>query len=130
MDHGLEVIPISSYRRLPPNGPQMHVAVVEERKGVGWGVALVAGWMLLIVAIVAHDWVQTVGSIRSLPPVERAQIYERALGDTESSCTTPAAGEGALHEHCLHQAEYLVLFPECDSRCQNLAQAILPHARR
>ena len=130
MDHGLEVIPISSYRRASPAGARTHVSVVQERKGGGWGVALVAGWMLLIVAIVAHDWVQTVGSIRSLPPAERARIYERALGDTETSCTTPEAGAGALHDHCLHQAEYLVLFPECDSRCQNLAQAILPHARR
>jgi len=130
MNHGLDIIPISSYRHLPPGGPQAHVAVFEERKGAGGRVALVAGWMLLIVAIVAHSWVQTTASIRGLPPAERAQIYQRTLSETEAACTTPEAGAGALHDHCLRQAEFLGLFPECDGRCQQLAQAILPHARR
>ena len=130
MDHGLEIIPISSYTRPLPDGPRTHVAVVEERKGAGWGVALVMGWMLLIVAIVAHSWVQTVRSIRALPAAERTSIYERTLKDAESACTTPDASAGALRDHCLRQAEILVLFPECDVRCQTLVQTILPHARR
>jgi hypothetical protein len=130
MDHGLKVIPISSYRRPLPAGQRTHVAFLEERQGAGWGGALVAGWMLLIVAIVAHDWVQNVGSIRSLPPAERARLYERSLGETEAACTTPGARAGALHDHCRGQAELLVLFPECDGRCQKLAEAILPHQRR
>jgi hypothetical protein len=130
MNHGLDIIPISSYRHVPPGGPRAHVAVVEERKGSGRGVALVMGWLLLIVAIVAHSWVQTVRSIRALPAAERTSIYERTLKDAESACTTPEADEGALHDHCVGQAEFLVLFPECDVRCQRLAQSILPHARR
>jgi hypothetical protein len=130
MDHGLDIVPISSYRHVPPDGPKTHVAVVQERRGSGRGVALVMGWMLLLVAIVAHSWVQAIRSIRALPPAERTSLYERAFNDTESSCTTREASGGALHDHCLRQAEFLVLFPECDVRCQRLAQTILPHARR
>jgi hypothetical protein len=129
MDHGLEIIPISSCRTLPA-GPRTHVAFLEERKGAGWGGALLAGWMLLIVAIAAHDWVQNLGSIRGLPPAERARSYARALAETEATCTTPEAPAGALHDHCIGQAERLILFPECDGRCQRIAEAILPHARR
>ena len=130
MDHGLEIIPISSHRRLLPTGPRTHVAFLEERKGAGWGGALVVGWMLLIVAMVAHDWVQSVGSIRGLPPAERGRIYQRSLGEAEAACTTPEARGGALHDHCVGQADFLILFPECDGRCQRLAEAILPHAPR
>jgi hypothetical protein len=130
MNHGLEIIPVSSYRRPLPAGPRTHVAFLEERKGAGWGGALLAGWMLLIVVIAAHDWVRNVESIRGLRPAERAQIFERALADAEATCTTPEARAGALHEHCRGQAERLVLFPECDGRCQRVAAAILPHARR
>jgi hypothetical protein len=130
MDHGLEIIPISSYGGRLPTGLRTHVALLEERKGAGGSVTLVAGWMLLIVAIAAHGWVQNVGSLRRLPPAERAPIYQRALGDAEATCTTPQARSGALHDHCTGQAELLALFPECDGRCQRLVEAILPHGRR
>ena len=130
MNHGLEIIPISSCRRPLPAAPRTHVAFLAERKGAGWGGALLAGWMLLIVAIAAHDWVQDVGNIRALPRAERARIYERSLGEAEVTCATPEARAGALHDHCAGQAKFLVLFPECDGRCQRLAEAILPHAPR
>jgi hypothetical protein len=129
MDHGLEIIPISSCRALPA-GPRTHIAFLEERKGAGWGGALLAGWMLLIVVVAAHDWVQNLGSIRGLPPAERAQSYARSFAEVEATCTTPEARAGTLHDHCIGQAERLILFPECDGRCQRIAEAILPHARR
>jgi hypothetical protein len=130
MDHGLEIIPISSHGRPLSAGLRTHVALLEERKGAGWGVTLVAGWMLLIVAIAAHGWVQNIGNVRRLAPAERAPIYERSLGEAEVACTTPEARTGALRDQCLGQAELLTLFPECDGRCQRLVEAILPHARR
>jgi hypothetical protein len=73
VNHGLEILPISSPHHPVTGGARTHVAFLEERKGAGWGGALVAGWMFLIVAIVAHDWVQNVGNIRGLPPAERAR---------------------------------------------------------
>ena len=84
--------------------------------------------MLLLVAIAAHDWVQNLGSIRGLPPAERGRSYERSLAETEATCTTSEAQAGALHDHCIGQAERLILFPECDARCQRLTEAILPHS--
>jgi hypothetical protein len=130
MNHGLEIIPISSYRSRSAVHQPTYPVLVEARRGAGMRVALVAGWMLLIVAIVAHSWVQNVGSIRDLPPAERTQTYQRALNEAEIDCATPAASEGALREHCLHQAEFLVLFPECDGHCQQVAKSIFPRARR
>jgi hypothetical protein len=130
MNHGLEIIPISSYRSRSPDRPPAYPVLVAARTDAGMRVALVAGWMLLIVAIVAHSWVQNVGSIRDLPPAQRTQTYQRALSEAEVDCATPAASGGALHEHCLHQAEFLVLFPECDGHCQQVAKSIFPRARR
>jgi hypothetical protein len=130
VNHGLEIIPISSHRSPLPAGPRTHVAFLEERRGAGWGGALVAGWMLLIVVIAAHDWAQNVASIRGLAPAERARIYARSLAEAEADCTTPEARAGALHDHCVGQAELLILFPECEGGCQGLAEAILPHPRR
>ena len=129
MDHGLEIIPISSCRPCAA-GPRAHVALLEERKGAGWGGAFLAGWMLLLVAVAAHGWVQNIRSIRSLSPAERVGTFERSLSKAEAACMTPEAGAGSLHDRCLRQAELLILFPECDARCQRLAEAILPHARR
>jgi hypothetical protein len=128
VNHGLEIIPISSHRHPLPVGPRTHVAFLEERKGAGWGGALVAGWMLLIVAIAAHDWVQNIGSIRGLPAAERARSYERSLAEAEAACMTSEARAGGLHDHCVGQAQFLILFPECDGRCQRLTEAILPHS--
>ncbi len=129
MDHGLEIIPISSYRPRPA-APRTHVALLKERNGAGWGGALLAGWMLLIVAIAAHGWVQSISWIRDLSPAERARTFERSLSEAEAACTTREARAGALHARCLGQAELLILFPECDARCQRLAETILPHSRR
>jgi hypothetical protein len=130
VNHGLDIVPISSHRQPLPVGPRTHVAFLEERNGAGWGGALLAGWMLLLVAITAHDWVQNVGIIWGLAPAERARTYRRSLAEAEAVCTTPGARAGALRDHCIGQAELLILFPECDGRCQRLAEAILPHARR
>ncbi len=130
MNHGLEIIPISSYRRPSSDPVRTHPPVVEERKGAGGVLALVVAVVLVVVAAVALSRARTVESIHDLPLAARTGIYARALDDVESLCALPEAGAGALHDHCLNQAEFLVLFPECDGRCQRLTQAILPRARR
>jgi hypothetical protein len=130
MDHGIDIIPISAYRRAPPAGVRAQPARVETRKGGGFGLAIAAAAGLLFVASVALSRAQTVGSIAGLPPTERTAIYQRALDDAEAACAIPTARTGALADHCRSQAEFLILFPECDARCQRIAAAILPHARR
>jgi len=128
MDRTLNVIPISSRRRPAHPAAQPVVAVAAAPRRV-WALALVAAAVALGAAIVLTQ-VRTVGSIRGLPPAQREALYRRALEDAGNACATPEARAGALREHCVRQAEFLRLFPECDGRCQTLTWSILPHARR
>jgi hypothetical protein len=95
-----------------------------------WWALLVVGAGLALVAVVAVSRAQLVRSVRSLPAADRTALYHRTVTDVESTCTAPEAREGALRDHCLRQAEFLTLFPDCDARCQQLAASVLPHARR
>jgi hypothetical protein len=158
MDHGLEIIPIfskkgtpkgslrspaaeqrraeavvahaTSHRRAPASGARPQSAAAAHRKRRGWGLPLAAAAGLLLIAMLALARAPGAGSVQGLPPDERAALYERTLADTESSCAMPDARAGALRDHCLRQAEFLVLFPECDRDCRQLTSAILPHATR
>jgi hypothetical protein len=130
MDHGLEIIPISSHRRAATIGARPQSTAAARQKRRGWGLPLAAAGGLLFIAIAALSRAEGAGSIQSLPPQERSTLYERTLADTESSCALPDSRTGALHDHCLRQAEFLVLFPECDGGCRQLTGAILPHATR
>ena len=134
MDQRMNVIPISS--RFPRGsvlspGPGPRAAVASDPPARrGWGVALAFGAVLVLAASMTVSRVQTIGSIRSLPPAERGALYQRTMDDMAAACVTPDARAGALREHCLQQAEFLRLFTECDGRCQKVTAAILPHARR
>jgi hypothetical protein len=126
----MDIIPISSHRRaVPVRGVPASAATVSTRPG-RWSFALTIGAALLIVGGVAVSRVQTIGSIRGLPQAERAALYHRTFDDAASDCVTADARAGALRDHCVGQAEFLQLFPECDVRCQKLTASILPHARR
>jgi hypothetical protein len=91
---------------------------------VGLGVAL------LILALAAGTHSRTQADIRALSSGDRARIFGRALEDMKTTCADVAQVDGALRDHCRAQAEFLRLFPECDSTCQSSAAAALPHARR
>jgi hypothetical protein len=132
MDQMTNVIPISSRsprRPMPSLHPATHPSAPEPARR-SWGLALVVGATLVLAASIAVSRVQTIGSIRNLPRAERGALYQRTMDDTAAACVSPDARGGAVREHCLRQAEFLRLFPECDGRCQTLTAAILPHARR
>ena len=127
MNRVADVIPIGSRRRVPlprrlPNG--------KWSVRHPWGVAglVVAG--LVFVAAVAVTTGDPGANIRDLPAGARAPLYQRALEDVKSACALPAAHQGALRQHCLRQAQFLTLFPECDAACQRTAASVLPHAHR
>lgn len=84
---------------------------------------------LAFVAFVAFSRAQLLKSVRELPGADRSALYQRTLTDVDA-CRAPEAHDGALRDHCLRQAEFLTLFPDCDARCQQLAASVLPHARR
>ncbi|HEY6477459.1 MAG TPA: hypothetical protein VI456_12835 [Polyangia bacterium] len=128
MDRVADIISIASRRRLqPPAGPAAvpHTPVRSPR-----GVAALVGAALVFVAAVAISGVEFGRSVRDLPLAARNALYRRSLEDLESACTLPAAREGALREHCLGQARFLLTFPECDAQCQRASASILPHAHR
>jgi hypothetical protein len=130
MDHGIDIIPISSHPRATPLTGQARSVAAGARTGGRTGLALAAATGVLILAIAALSHARTVGSIRGLAPVERSALYRRTLDDTRAGCSAPDARAGVLGDHCRSQAEFLTLFPECDAPCRQLAAAILPHARR
>ncbi len=131
MDRAADIIPISSRsgRR-----PQMLAAepirsAPAPSKRNWWALVLVIPGLILV-AVVAISRAELVKSVRNLPAADRTALYHRTLTDVETTCTAPEARDGALRDHCLRQAEFLTLFPDCDAHCQQLAASVLPHARR
>ena len=133
MDRAADIIPISS--RSPRRPPLVLAAdpivqrPVESSKSGWWALASV-GAGLALVAGVALARAQQVRSVRSLPAADRVTLYQRTLTDVGTTCTSLESHDGALREHCIGQAQFLTLFPDCDARCQQLVASVLPHARR
>jgi cytochrome b pre-mRNA-processing protein 3 len=69
-------------------------------------------------------------TVRDLPPPARAQIFRQSLTEVRSICLESYAARGALHDHCIEEAQFVLLFPECDPGCRATASAVLPHAHR
>ena len=132
MDRAADIIPISSRspRRAPMLADEPIVQRPAESSKSGWWALAFLGAGLVLVAGVAFSRAQQVKSVRNLPAADRAALYHRTLTDVGTTCTSPEAREGALRDHCIGQAQFLTLFPDCDARCQQLAASILPHARR
>jgi hypothetical protein len=131
MDRAADIIPISSRssRRNPLVAAEAIQNSPEPRKRSWWALGLVGGGLALA-AVVVISRAELVRSIGDLPAADRAALFHRTLTDLETTCAVPAARDGALRDHCVRQAEFLTLFPDCDDRCQQLAASILPHARR
>jgi hypothetical protein len=69
--------------------------------------------------------------LHQLPESSRAALYRNALAEVRSICRLPAAAEdGVVRDHCVAQAQLLIMFPECDHDCQLAARSMLPHAHR
>jgi hypothetical protein len=131
MDRAADIIPISSRSgRRPPMLAEEPIRGTPEPSKRSWWAPLLIIPGLLLVAVVAISRVQLVKSVRDLPAADRAALYHRTLTDVDTACSAPEAHDGALRDHCVRQAEFLTLFPDCDARCQQLAASVLPHARR
>ena len=122
-----DVIPLASRRRAVAAAPVRPPARPPQRRPVA---ALALGAALLALAVAAGARSRAVADVRALSPSERGRIFARALEDLKTACVEPAQPDGALRDHCRAQAEFLMLFPECDRVCQSMAAGALPHARR
>jgi hypothetical protein len=82
---------------------------------------------LLAVGLFAY-WLWSSGeeqrAIQDLPNTERRAFYNRTLQNLISVCV----GSDAVHfgDFCREEAERVLLFPECDNRCRDLAGKQLP----
>jgi len=93
---------------------------------------LVAGTLavLLGLAYVLATPGREAGQLQRLPDEARGALYQRTLEETASLCRLPAAASGVVHDHCVAQARFVLMFPECDRECRLAAGSVLPHARR
>jgi hypothetical protein len=64
-------------------------------------------------------------AIERLDPVQRRAVYEQAYGELQRLC---GAGprDDALEKRCTQLVDYIVQFPECDARCQQIARIHAP----
>jgi len=64
---------------------------------------------------------------RAAPMTEqmRQGLYQRALDDVKAGCAVPQAKLGILRQHCVDQARFLQLLPECTGDCVALARGVL-----
>jgi hypothetical protein len=129
-----DIIPLWSRTRPPPASALPLPAAVDRespraRRARRYSLALLGGASIFIAAYAAGTWNQAAG-LRDIPASIRTAEYARALADVEATCGTPEAADGLLRRHCLDQAQFLILFPECDARCRGVTNAILPRARR
>jgi hypothetical protein len=101
-----------------------------ERRARLWVLALIVAVLALFWGGVAIDHREAEAGIRALPAAARSSLYERAMGELRSICLDLAAASGDLREHCLEEARFALVFPECDDACRRASALVLPHARR
>lgn len=104
--------------RNPPNPPPRR-----HRDRAGWALAL----LLALGVLAAFLW--NAGAerraIEGMDPVQRRAVYEQAFGEFQRLC---GAGprDDALETRCTEQVGFLLQFPECDARCQEIARSHAP----
>jgi hypothetical protein len=67
---------------------------------------------------------------QSLSDATRRELYDHGMQELTTICTLPSAAAGPLREHCLEQARFVALLPECRTECRLAVGAVQPHARR
>ena len=67
-------------------------------------------------------------TIRELPTSDRRAFFDRTLQNLTPVCMRPDAIH--LGDFCDREAERVLLFPECDKSCQDLAWKRLPQPMR
>lgn len=67
-------------------------------------------------------------AIAGLPAEERGRIFAHTRETVETMCRDPS--EPSLRSRCREQAEFLLMFPECDRDCEALIAPLLRHATR
>jgi hypothetical protein len=105
-------------------------SVSEPNRGeVPW-IAVVVGATLLSFVAVALATTRDQHAVARIASERRAGIFKRAYTDLVETCRLLDALSGPLRQHCIDQAGFVLLFPECDKACDEVARNFLPHATR
>ena len=95
------------------------------------------GLVLFVVAVLAIGVTISVLSsahgmnrVIDLPPAVRTSWQRQTLSELRTFCAERAAAADIVHEHCVAQARFVLLFPECDSVCRREAWSIVSPVRR
>jgi len=119
--------------------PRARPRLLDESRAAGIRRDRRSGWILggSLLGALALFWAgaklsrrEDSAGIRSLPGIERQSLYAHTLDELSTICRDAAATSGALRDHCLAQARFVLELPECGDACQRTATAVLPHARR
>lgn len=91
--------------------------------------AMVGAFLLALVAMfmIATNEYRPVDRINA---DRRVAIFARAYKDISETCLAADAHVEPLRQHCLDQASFVRMFPECDAACRETTRRILPHAVR
>ena len=88
-----------------------------------WGMSLLSaltlvGWMI---------WSGTAErrAIAKMPVEQRQLIYEHTLESVRAMCADRSDDD--IRQRCREQAEFLLVFPECQDECQKLIDPMLRH---
>jgi hypothetical protein len=63
-------------------------------------------------------------ALRDVPAETRARLHAASLAEVREVCLGPNATRGPLRAHCLEQARFVQLLPECGSDCRAAAAAV------
>ncbi|HXI55479.1 MAG TPA: hypothetical protein VNO55_05440 [Polyangia bacterium] len=125
--HSPDIIPIAS-RRMSATRPAGERG--SERRTARVVALLVGISIFVVVGLILMAGERDRASVGHIETSQRAAIFERAHTDMLATCQLPEVAREPLRQHCLSQAGFVLLFPECDADCARAARALLPHARR
>ncbi len=63
------------------------------------------------------------GSVRELPPEQRAALLSRTMDELGRSCGKPRAA--AIEDHCRELASFAAQFDECRADCEALVRPLI-----
>jgi hypothetical protein len=90
----------------------------------GWWAFVVLVVVALAVALVWNSGAER-RAIERLEPAQRRAVYEQAFGELQRLCGS-GPRDDALERRCTEQIAYVLKFPECDGRCQEIARSHNP----
>jgi hypothetical protein len=132
MSHAGHIIPFPTRGRETARAGDDHLPTRAAPHNRHWAWALVGA--VAFVGVVGGTGVliegQSQRDVARIAAPNRVGVFRRASEDLRETCNLPEAAVGPLHDHCASQASFVMLFPECDAACAQVARAFLPRARR